>query len=131
MIKFGYTICYVNDVPKAIGFYEQAFQFERKFITPEADYGELATGDTTLAFASHELGNSNLPDGFLPIESTEKPVGIELALVTDNVDKSISQALKHGAKLIKAAEEKPWGQSVGYVRCPSGLLLEICTPIEG
>jgi lactoylglutathione lyase len=60
MIKFGYTILYVTDVIKSIEFYEKAFGFERKFITPDSDYGELNTGETTLSFASKELANSNL-----------------------------------------------------------------------
>ncbi|MFQ3593593.1 MAG: VOC family protein, partial [Gemmataceae bacterium] len=24
---------------------------------------------------------------------------------------------------------KPWGQVVSYVRCPDGILVELCTPI--
>jgi lactoylglutathione lyase len=37
MVKFGYTILYVSDVSKSIEFYENAFGFERKFITPVRD----------------------------------------------------------------------------------------------
>ena len=37
MVKLGYTILYVSDVTKSIEFYETAFGFERKFITPEND----------------------------------------------------------------------------------------------
>ena len=59
-MKYGYTIFYVDDVEKTIEFYEKAFGFTRKFITPEGDYGELIAGETTIAFASFELGDSNL-----------------------------------------------------------------------
>lgn len=52
MIKFAYTILYVQDVSRTIEFYEKAFGFSRKFITPENDYGELLVGETTLSFAS-------------------------------------------------------------------------------
>lgn len=52
MIKFAYTILYVKDVEKAILFYEKAFGFERKFLTPDNNYGELLVGETTLSFAS-------------------------------------------------------------------------------
>ncbi len=31
----------------------------------------------------------------------------------------------------KPPQQKPWGQVVSYVRCPSGVLLELCTPIGG
>ena len=48
MVKFGYTILYVEDVEKSIAFYENAFGFSRKFVTPEKDYGELITGETTI-----------------------------------------------------------------------------------
>jgi len=61
MMKFGYTIFYVADVEKTIAFYERAFGFSRKFISPEKDYGELVTGDTTISFASFALGASNFP----------------------------------------------------------------------
>jgi lactoylglutathione lyase len=65
MVKFGYTIFYVTDVTKSIQFYEDSFGVTRKFITPENDYAELATGNTTIAFASKELANSNLQNGFI------------------------------------------------------------------
>jgi lactoylglutathione lyase len=64
MVKLGYTILYVSDVTKSIEFYEKAFGFERKFITPENDYGELLTGETTISFVSKELANSNLKKRF-------------------------------------------------------------------
>ena len=61
MVKFGYTIIYVSSVNDALSFFEKAFKMNRKFVTEENDYGELDTGETTLAFATHALGSSNLP----------------------------------------------------------------------
>jgi uncharacterized glyoxalase superfamily protein PhnB len=129
MVKFGYTIIYVSDVSEAISFFEKAFDMSRKFITEENDYGELDTGDTTLAFASHELGNSNFTGGYISGSDSEKPLGTEIALVAADVHAIHSSALEHGATELKAPEQKPWGQVVSYVRCPSGILLELCTPI--
>ena len=129
MVKFGYTIVYVADVDAALSFFERAFGMSRKFMTEENDYGELSTGETTLSFASHELGQSNFKGGYVSASASDKPLGIEIALVTDDVDTAHSAAQKHGASELKAPEEKPWGQVVSYVRCPSGILLELCTPI--
>ena len=39
---------------------------------PEKDYGKLVTGDTTMVFASIELGNTNFRKGFEKIENDEK-----------------------------------------------------------
>jgi uncharacterized glyoxalase superfamily protein PhnB len=131
MVKFGYTIVYVSNVNEALSFFEKAFAMSRKFITEENDYGELETGETTLAFASHELGSSNFTGGYINGSVSEKPLGTEIVLVTSDVNAIHSSALKHGAKELKAPKQKPWGQVVSYVRCPSGILLELCTPVTG
>ncbi len=130
MVKLGYTILYASDVTKSVEFYEAAFGFKRKFITPENDYAELSTGETTISFASLELANSNLKNGFMVSKQTEKPFGMELALVTEHVEEIISKAISHGAILVENPIQKPWGQTVGYVRDINGFLLEICTPMN-
>lgn len=130
MIKFGYTIVYVTSVNETLEFFEKAFGMHRRFLTEEGDYGELDTGETTLSFASHELGHSNFEAGYIDGSTSEKPLGTEIALVTDDVNAVHLSALKFGATELKAPQEKPWGQVVSYVRSPSGILLELCTPVS-
>ena len=129
-MKFAYTILYVENVTETIEFYEKAFGFSRKFITPENDYGELISGETTIAFASTELGNSNLKNGFENISNSKKPFGVELAFTTENIETDFQNAINSGATEFEALTEKPWGQKVGYVRDNNGFLIEICTPIK-
>jgi uncharacterized glyoxalase superfamily protein PhnB len=129
MIKFAYTILYVEDVTKTISFYQQAFGFTQKFITPDNSYGELISGETTLSFASKPLASSNLKDGFIESNLNEKPFGIEIGFTTDDVQKTINDALLYGAVLVTEPKTKPWGQVVGYVRDLDGFLIEICTPM--
>lgn len=131
MVKFGYTILYVEDVEKAIVFYESAFGFFRKFITPDNDYGELITGETTLSFASKNLASQNLKDGFTESNLENKPFGIEVGLITDQVEELVQKAISYGALLVTAPKQKPWGQTVAYVRDLDGFLIEICSPVEG
>ncbi len=130
MIKFGYAINYVANVKEAITFFESAFGMNCRFITEEHDYGELETGETVLAFASHELGESNFAGGYVSCSDSNLPLGAEVALVTDDVNAAHQQALIHGANELKSPETKPWGQTVSYLRCPAGILLELCTPIQ-
>mgnify|MGYP000362621051 CR=1 FL=1 len=129
-MKYAYTILYVNDVLKTVNFYEKCFGFKRKFITPEKDYGELISGETTIAFASFELGNSNFKSGFEKISKSKKPFGMELAFTTENIEKDFQNAINFGATEFEPITEKPWGQKVGYLRDINGFLLEICTPIK-
>ncbi len=130
MIKFAYTILYVQNVKKTIEFYENAFGFTRKFITPENDYGELLVGETTLSFVSTTLANSNLTNGFTESNLKDKPFGIEIGFTTENVEETISTAINAGATIVESPKTKPWGQIVAYVRDLDGFLIEICTPIH-
>ena len=126
-IQYKYTILYVEDVAAALTFYEAAFGFEQKMLTPEGDYGELVSGDTTLAFADHTLGKSNFAQGYVESTASKPPFGIELAFTTQDVQAAMDSAVEHGATLLSPATTKPWGQTVGYVRDPNGFILELCT----
>jgi len=129
MVKFGYTILYVSDVTKSVEFFENSFGFNRKFITPENDYGELDTGQTTISFASKILAHSNLKNGFLESSNTQKPFAIEIGLVTDKVAEVVASALANGGTLVEEPKVKAWGQTVAYIRDIDGFLIEICTPM--
>lgn len=129
-MKFGYTIIYVPDVAGSIHFFEKAFGFVRRFVSDQGDYGELETGQTILAFASHDLGESHFTLGYVRAHDSSKPLGMEIALVTEDVSAAHAKALRLGAVELVAPQEKSWGQTVSYVRCPDGTLVELCTPIS-
>ena len=129
-MKYGYTIIYVKNVKETIQFYTNAFGFKEKSLTPENDYGELISGETTLAFASIKLGNTNFKKGFLSTKTTEKPFGVEIAFVTENIEFDFKKAIEMGAAEFEPITKKPWGQKVGYLRDNNGFLIEICTPIK-
>lgn len=128
-MKLGYVIVYVQNVPQTIEFYEKAFGFSRKFIH-ENEYGELLTGDTTLAFACEKLRDRNDVET-LDNRLQSTPAGVEIAFVTDDVEKMFDRAVTQGALCYKKPEQKPWGQLVGYVRDINGFLVEICSPVAG
>jgi catechol 2,3-dioxygenase-like lactoylglutathione lyase family enzyme len=128
-MKLGYTIVYVPSVTSSLQFFGQAFGLETRFLHESGDYGELQTGETTLAFASHELGTMNFPGGHVRASDSKQPLGMEIALVTEDVYKAHNSALQHGAAELSAPSAKPWGLTVSYVRAPDGMLIELCTPI--
>ncbi len=131
-MKFGYTIvCYVPDVPTSLNFFEQAFGFPRRFLHESGTYGELETGETTLAFAAHQLGEMNLPSGHVAAHTSPQPLGMEIAFVTPDVEHAHERAVSAGATELSAPRARPWGQVVSYVGCPDGTLVELCTPVGG
>ena len=125
-IRFGYTICYVDDVRDALAFYEAALGLKTRFVNVEGEmqYGELETGETVLAFASHALATASAGE-----ECSHRPAAFEIAFVTDDVAAAVAQSVAAGATLVRGPTEKPWGQTVAYVRDPDGILVELCTPM--
>jgi len=130
-MKLGYTIVYVPDVAQSLKFFEQAFGLPTRFLHESGTYGEVETGETTLAFAAHALADSNFPGGHVAASDSAQPLGMELGLATPDVPAAHSRALAAGATQLSAPVTKPWGQVVSYVRCPDGTLVELCSPIGG
>jgi lactoylglutathione lyase len=127
-MRFGYTILYVADVPASLAFFGKAFGIPTRFVH-EADYGELETGQTALAFASHHMGEANLPAGYVAADNSPVPLGVEIALVTESVAEAHAKAVAAGATSVTEPAVKPWAQTVSYVRCPDGTLVELCSPM--
>ena len=128
-MKLGYTILYVPDVAESLAFFGKAFGLKTRFLHDSGTYGELETGTTTLSFAAHELGDANFPGGHVHASDSRQPLGMEIALVTENVAAAHAAAIAAGATELSAPSTKPWGQVVSYLRTPDGCLVELCTPI--
>ena len=124
--QLGWVIVYVPDVEAALAFYEQSFGMVRKFVAPDASFGELNSGETTLAFAAEGLGESNFEGGFE--RPGDRPCNVEVALVFDDPEAAFARAVENGATVLAEPKRKPWGQVVSYVRDPFGTLLEVCSP---
>jgi lactoylglutathione lyase len=128
-IKFRYTIIYVPSVEEALDFYKRAFGFETKMMLDSKEWGELDTGDTTLAFATHEMGRINLDDKYQKADINKLPFGIELSFITDDVQAAFDRAVAAGATPVREPATKPWGQTVSYVRSIDGTVVEIATQV--
>lgn len=128
----GYVIYYVADVGATLQFFNEAFDLPIRFVTEENDYGELATGETTLAFALIALAHSNLDGagGFAESDPAHPPQAGVITLVTTDLPELFARAVRAGATRYVDPMDKPWGQTVAYVRDANGILIELATPVE-
>jgi lactoylglutathione lyase len=129
-VRFGYTILYVDDVARSVGFYERALGVQRRFVHESGDYGELETGATALAFATHELAASNLPGVYEGATANGGRPPFEVCFVTEDVEGAYARAVEAGADPVSEPQTKPWGQDVAYVRDPDGNLIEFASPVD-
>lgn len=130
-LTLGYTAFFVEHVAETVAFYGSAFGIPLKYMHPSKGYAELATGSTTLAFISEAFIDEQhlLADTKLRINrAAAAPVAAQLAFVSRDLEHDWSRAVDAGAKILKAPEAKPWGQTVGYLLDLNGVIVELCTP---
>jgi lactoylglutathione lyase len=133
-MKFGYTILYVDDVEATLSFYEKAFGLKQRMIHKSEDgnaYGELETGETTLAFAARSFVSTHFS---IPVQNgalKNDPPPVEFVLVGEDVQAVFDKAIAAGAIPVHDPVTKPWAQIVGYVRDANGflVLVELCSPV--
>ncbi|HEX8159006.1 MAG TPA: VOC family protein [Solirubrobacteraceae bacterium] len=129
-MRFAYTILYVPDVARSIAFYERAFGLSVRFVAESGEYGELDTGPTTLSFAQEDFAAGG-HDGLRsrPLRPEDEPPPFEVAFTCDDVAAAYDRALAAGAASVAEPTQKPWGQTVAYVRDGDGAIVELCTPV--
>jgi predicted enzyme related to lactoylglutathione lyase len=128
-MKLGYTIIYVSDVPNTVAFYETAFGLKCRFVHESNLYAEMETGNTVLSFAGNEAAEmSGL--AIEPNTPTRAAAGWEICFVTDDVCAAYNHAVANGCFPISGPAEKPWGQTVSFVRDLNGCIVEIASPIS-
>lgn len=126
--KLGYVIIYVPDVARAVSFYERAFGVQRRFVHDSGKYAEMETGATALAFAD-EVDTPNR-GAFETNRGDRRAAGAEVAFVVGDVREAFARALESGATAVTDPVDKPWGQTISYVRDLNGFLVEICSAVE-
>lgn len=128
-MRFRWAIVYVADVAASVAFYERAFGVGLRFTAPEGDYAELETGETALGLASTELAASNFAAPVRGNDPALPPAAFEIGFEIDDVAAAYARAVEAGATPLAEPVEKPWGQTVAYVRDPDGIIVELGSPL--
>ncbi len=49
--------------------------------------------------------------------------------MSSDIKADFNKAIQEGAVVVEELKNKPWGQTVGYLKDINGFLIEICTPV--
>lgn len=130
-MQFAYTIVYVPDVAASLAFFDRAFGLKARFLHESGAYGEVdtGTGGATLAFVDHATARDSVQHDYVAAHASPQPLGMEIGFTVTDVRAAYDKAVAAGARALAAPVTKPWGQTVAYVRCPDGTLVELCTAI--
>jgi PhnB protein len=122
------TILTVTDVKAAASFYQKAFGFENRGIMKGPDgkpmHAELVLRGTTLMLGPEvpQMGSKSA-----------KTVGHSpstLYLLSENVDKTVAKAIKHGATAKGPVMDMFWGDRCGTIVDPEGYDWMVATHIS-
>ncbi|XP_071717702.1 uncharacterized protein [Rutidosis leptorrhynchoides] len=123
---FGYTVVYVKDVAKSVEFYGKAFGASVRRLDDSHRWGELESGQTTIAFTPvHQHETDDLTGEVQEQRSKTRRNQLEICFVYEDVDAAYKRAVENGADGVSKPEEKEWGQKVGYVRDIDGIVVRM------
>ncbi|WP_375426116.1 VOC family protein [uncultured Friedmanniella sp.] len=121
------VMIWVQDVPATVAFYERAFGLTVQMMDDTQQFAMMSTGETTLQFADERAAVAT-GVSVRANRSSEQAAASQLAFVADDVAAAYERAVAAGAVAEVPLVEKPWGQTLGYLRDLNGCLVELSSP---
>ncbi|XP_023747338.1 uncharacterized protein LOC128129560 [Lactuca sativa] len=123
---YAYTVVYVKDVAKSVEFYGKAFGQLVRRLDDSHRWGELESGQTTIAFTPvHQHETDDLTGEVQEQKSKTRRNQLEVCFAYADVDAAYKRAVENGAEAVCLPEDKEWGQRVGYVRDIDGIVVRM------
>ncbi|KAF8030864.1 hypothetical protein BT93_D0144 [Corymbia citriodora subsp. variegata] len=127
----AYVVVYVKDVAKSVAFYSKAFGYTVRRIDEAHRWGELESGQTTIAFTPlHQRETDDLTGVVHTAKSGRDRPPVEVCFAYKDVDAAYKRAVENGAAPVSEPEEKEWGQKVGYVRDIDGNVIRMGSYVQ-
>ncbi|XP_071737863.1 uncharacterized protein [Rutidosis leptorrhynchoides] len=128
---FAYTVIYVKDVAKSVEIYSKAFGASVRRLDDSHRWGELGSGQTTIAFTPlHQHETDDLTGEVHELRSKSRRNQLEVCFAYEDVDDAYKNAVENGAERVREPEEKEWGQKVGYVRDIDGIVVRMVSYVK-
>ncbi|WP_404343562.1 VOC family protein [Pseudoalteromonas mariniglutinosa] len=121
-MELASQVIYVDNVEEVLDFYYQAFGFNTKSLSDDAEYGELNTGSVKLAFATHPYAQAHFKQGYIRAHPKQPALGFELRFNCKSLSASYDKAVLAGAEPLTPPSKKD-AQHFAYVRAIEGTLI--------
>ena len=113
---------YAADVGASLAFYRDALELVPGYRWPadgDPDFVVLSAGEGTIGIAA-----AAAPRELLGIDVGGEP-RFELCFYVDDVDDTLDRLRGRSVRVLRAAEEMPWGERMAYVADPDGNPIQI------
>jgi predicted enzyme related to lactoylglutathione lyase len=118
----------VSDLPRAVKFYRQAFEWPQKVDEPVYAEFEMPGGQR---LGLYERKGFGLTTGQLPLQVPEGGLaGTEIYFYANDVPAVISHLEAAGARKLNALAPRDWGDEAAYFADHDGNVLVVARPIR-
>jgi len=125
--RHALTILAVDDLPRAVAFYEAAFGWPRIVNVPV--YSEFALPDG-MRFGVYQRDGFGRNTGQVPARLAPKEIaGTELYLYPDDVHEAVRRLLAAGARELSELAPRDWGDEAAYFADPDGNVITVARPL--
>ncbi len=124
-----FPIIACRDLGRTAGWYRQVFDAEQTYQFPEEGepvYLTLRIGDSSVALADGTGPNAY---GSTAFPSSGHPV--DLCVYVDDLDATLTAGAAGGGELAVPAADMLWGERVGWLRDPEGIMLLVIQGEDG
>jgi len=127
-MRLARIIRYVPNVAATAEFYARAFGLTQRGMIGE-DFIAMETGETVLTFAREGFVSQETGLEFTLSRPEAPPNPQDIVFEVADVAGAHGDALAAGGIEVAAPMDKPWGQTVSYLRDPDGALIQLCSPL--
>jgi steroid delta-isomerase-like uncharacterized protein len=125
--RHALTILAVDDLPRAIAFYEAAFGWPRIVNAPV--YAEFSLPEG-MRFGLYERVGFGRNTGQVPARlAPAEIVGTELYFYVDDVHEAVLRLLAAGARRLSDLAPRDWGDEAAYFADPAGNVIAVARPL--
>lgn len=122
------TALYVDDLPRAIRFYQDVLGLPMLVSDPRFCAFDVAGSHVLLLFLrGASLAGTSLPGGLVPPHDGAGPIHVGFAVEASGIESWVSRLQANGVDILSRVSWPAGGRSV-YFRDPDGHLLELLTP---
>jgi lactoylglutathione lyase len=123
----AFPVLYSDDVERSARFYGELLGFEEHARLPaegDAGYVGLRRGAAEIAIVS-----AAWPRDELGLSFGREP-RFELFVYVDGVDAHVERARSSGSRVLREAQDMPWGERIAHVSDPDGNPVALAEPVS-
>ncbi|HEV7680064.1 MAG TPA: VOC family protein [Candidatus Dormibacteraeota bacterium] len=119
--RLGYVVRFTQSLDAVVHFYEHVLR--QRLVKRTEHWAQFDCGGVTFGVYDRDTMAATLD--MTPAELGSPPGAMELAFEVEDCDAAHDEAVRAGARSLRAPADRPWGERTSYLLDPDGALVEL------